>query len=114
MPLHVDVAVNADRVGSLHVGRLSRHGMDPDSVNLYAAVVSDRAPLFAHEWDAGALFLHRYGDGAFRCVELALAAVRVRDEQRVCVVCDGALAPDGVHVSPERHAEVLRALHIRV
>jgi hypothetical protein len=74
MPIYVQVKVNDDLIHNLAIGRMTKCGSQPDSINEYAVVIKDGIPT-NDEWDEGTLFLHRYGDGVDMCVQRALAAI---------------------------------------
>lgn len=91
MPIQVNVEVNGRPVEVLHIGRM-RGGTEPDSENLYSAVLKPVTPFMAErahsvglrtpvdypsnkEWDDGAKFVHRYGDGLTVCVAKAFQAI---------------------------------------
>lgn len=63
MPIQVRIALNEDTIDTYHIGRISRNGMDEDSVNEYAVVNQHPEPT-NNEWDAAPRFEHRYGDSA--------------------------------------------------
>lgn len=86
MPLDVTIAINGRPIHELHIGRLEG-GVTDDSVNTYAVVevtpprigaTADR--VSNRNWDEAPKFEHRYGDGAERCVELALETLRKKSE----------------------------------
>lgn len=74
MPIYVQVKVNDDLIHNLAIGRMTKSGSQPDSINEYAVVLKDGIPT-NDEWDKGTRFLHRYGDGVDMCVQRALAAI---------------------------------------
>ena len=61
MPVQVRIALNEDRLETFHIGRMTKLGMKPDSVNEYAVVNQEPEPTNA-QWDAAPRFTHRYGD----------------------------------------------------
>jgi hypothetical protein len=84
MPIQVYIEVNGRPVTTVHIGRL-KGSTDPGSVNTYSAVAKDSKVTALpegrryttdyptnHEWDNGAIFEHRYGDGIESCVAKAL------------------------------------------
>lgn len=79
MPLHVDIRINERLIEQVHIGRF-KGNTNPDSVNTYIATVegTDSSP----EWYAATAveFQHRYGDGAFVCVEKALQALNEKND----------------------------------
>ena len=83
MPFHVEISLNATHLQTLHVGRMSKNGMSPDSVNTYRTLLLDRRPRIEDSAD-GVLFTHRYGDGALVCVERALSALPTKRPPRRC------------------------------
>lgn len=79
MPIHVDIRINERLINQIHIGRLSG-GTGADDVNTYLAVEGDQ-PLVLPEWkQRGVEFEHRYGDGAEKCIELAIVALRDANE----------------------------------
>jgi hypothetical protein len=75
------------QVYTVHIGRL-KGSTDPGSVNTYSAVAKESKVTALpdgrrytidyptnHEWDNGAIFHHRYGEGIESCVAKALAAL---------------------------------------
>lgn len=76
MPLNVSIAINGSPISHFHIGRLAGN-TSPDSKNVYAVVESDRpddSQVTNEEWLAAPKFDHFYGDGAEKCVALALEA----------------------------------------
>ena len=61
MPVQIRIAVNEGVIETFHIGRLTKNGMDEDSINEYAVVNQEPEPTNA-QWDAAPRFLHRYGD----------------------------------------------------
>ena len=87
MPIHVDIRINDDLVQRVHIARMSRGGMQPDSINTYSVVVAEKEPVFRGDqpmkmefpaeptwlqWEEGQMFTHRYGDGVRVCIQKAL------------------------------------------
>lgn len=76
MPLNVTVSLNGTPLNNFHIGRL-KGGTEPDDVNLYAVVASDRpddSRIKYADWLNAPQFEHRYGDGFEVCVQKALQA----------------------------------------
>lgn len=74
MPLDVDIKINGRLITTFMIGRLDPlKGEDYNHNYLVRLMYSDRG---GHE-TPDAYFTHRYGDGATRCVENALAAYRI-------------------------------------
>lgn len=74
MPLHVKLSINNQVIDRIHIARMEPLG-DHDAVYKYRVVEGN----MAHElirYEEGTLFEHRYSDGAHRCVERALEALR--------------------------------------
>jgi hypothetical protein len=73
MPLHVDIRLNDKVIERLHIGRILGTE-EEDSENTYFAILGEY-PAWAMEWADGSYFTHRYGDGALKCIERAIAAI---------------------------------------
>lgn len=74
MPLHVDIRLNDRVIETLHIARILGTERE-DSENTYFATLGEY-PAWANEWvDGGSYFTHRYGDGALKCIERAIAAM---------------------------------------
>ena len=69
-PLNVTIDINGVRIERLKIGRVAGTA-DADSLNVYT--------VFDENGKALTMFTHLYGEGARRCVELALAALRVAE-----------------------------------
>lgn len=94
MPLHIDVKVNSDLVRRIHIARMTKNGMNPESINEYAVVDEIINPnSFAvknatetkvpeqWEWDLSDIrFFHRYGDDELSCLMKALVAVQENEK----------------------------------
>lgn len=61
MPIQVRISVNENVTETFHIGRLTRSGLNEDSINEYAVVNQHQEPT-PREWDAAPRFTHRYGD----------------------------------------------------
>lgn len=95
MPVHMDIRVNKTLVQRIHVSRMSRNGMQPDSINEYSVVVSEQEPVFLEnrtvyrfpeeptwlQWEQGVRFQHRYGDDATMLMLNALQALKSHSEE---------------------------------
>lgn len=82
MPLNVSIALNGRPITHFHIGRLSGD-TSADSINTYAVLSSnqpDDLQISNADWLAAPRFEHIYGDGAERCVQLALQAYLNSDE----------------------------------
>ena len=89
MPVHVDIRINNDLIHRIHIGRMEGTSMQPDSVNTYSVVDAVQEPKLIGEtivsvfpseptwfqWEEGAKFTHRYGDGALAVVLRGLEAL---------------------------------------
>jgi hypothetical protein len=91
MPLHIDVKVNDRQIHRINIARMTRNGMNDDSINEYAVVVSEQRRAYFEAWpfmkevfsdpeekdwdDSIIRFTHRQGDGALVCTMKALQAV---------------------------------------
>jgi len=84
MPIQVYIEVNGRPVTTVHIGRI-RGEAKADALNVYTAVAKESKVTALpdgrrytidyptnHEWDNGAVFEHRYGDGIESCVAKAL------------------------------------------
>lgn len=91
MPLHIDIRVNDNLVRRIHISRMTHNGMNPDSVNEYSVVVSEKESVIRQgrihkeyknypdwwEWDMSEIrFNHRYGDDDLTCLMKAIQAVK--------------------------------------
>lgn len=91
MPLHIDIRINDTLLRRLHIARMTKNGMAPDSINEYSVVVSDEESLVRHgrivkgfkdsadwwEWEISEIrFYHRYGDDELTLLMLAVQAVK--------------------------------------
>lgn len=81
MPLHVDIRINDTLIEQIHIGRW-KGGTRPDDVNTYLAVRGER-PTSEEAWLTGVSYTHRYGDGAEKCVSLALAALSNNNKKKL-------------------------------
>lgn len=79
MPIHVDIRINDNLINTIHIGRASGGGTQPDSINEYYAV-EGKVPEYLEGWLGGVKFKHRYGDGANICVMKALEALDKQDK----------------------------------
>ncbi len=92
MPIQVYIEINGNPITTIHVGRL-KGGTNSDDINVYTAVAKDSQVKHLpdgrrytidypsnHEWDNGAIFEHRYGDGVEACVERAIQALRAKED----------------------------------
>jgi len=103
MPVYVDVKVNEELVSRVYIARMSKNGLNPNSVNEYSAVVGQKEPFFHNErmcmefpaeptwlqWETGTRLHHQYGSGVLELVQRALhalepkvASARERDLQQ--------------------------------
>lgn len=96
MPVHVDIRINDELIHRIHIARMSRSGMQPDSVNTYSVVAGEKEPVFTEsgmrmgfpaeptwlQWEQGEKFTHRYGDDALICVQKALTVLNAENEER--------------------------------
>lgn len=74
MPIHVTIKINDHLLHEVHIGRIAGD-TNPNSKNVYVAVIGEE-PLRLENWkERGVLFNHRYGDGADVCVRKALKAL---------------------------------------
>lgn len=78
MPLHVDIRINERLIEKVHIGRFEGN-THPDTVNTYRATIEGED--YNPEWygETSVEFHHRYGDGAFVCVEKALQALNEKN-----------------------------------
>lgn len=68
MPLHVELNLNDDRLHKITIGRLEKYE-GREAEHLYIAILDDDYPNAVE-------FRHLYSDGALRCLERALQALR--------------------------------------
>lgn len=91
MPLHIDIRINDTLLRRLHIARMTKNGMTPDSINEYSVVVSGEESLVRNgrivkgfknsaewwEWEVSEIrFYHRYGDDELTLLMLAVQAVK--------------------------------------
>ena len=76
MPIEVSIKVNEREVSVLQIARVSG-GFDRNAgkTHTYSVLKQPKPPQRDAEWDAGAKFTHRYGDGVETCVRIALEAL---------------------------------------
>lgn len=87
MPLHIDVRINDEIIERLHIARLSKNGMQEQSVNEYGVIRSVKETAYNEsgvtikrfpkepewvDWLEAPSFEHRYGEEALVCVLRAL------------------------------------------
>jgi hypothetical protein len=68
VPLKVELNLNSDRLHNLTIGRLEEY-KGPDVEHEYIAILDD-------DYSTAVTFRHLYSDGALRCLERALQALR--------------------------------------
>lgn len=85
MPLHVEVRVNKNRIGTLHIGRTeslldknqtSGYLVTADAEGEYITLgdqFSDNVDYLV-DWSDGVPFAHKYSDGALVCVQKGIEA----------------------------------------
>lgn len=87
MPIHVEVKINHESIGTIHIGRTDQL-LTPDQTSGYlvttnaemadALTVGDIAYGnidYMVDWKGGIPFSHKYSDGALVCVRKAIEAL---------------------------------------
>lgn len=94
MPLHIDIRINDTLLKRLHIARMTKNGMSPESINEYSVVVSEKESVVRNgsivkefkdsadwwEWEVSEIrFYHRYGDDELTLLMLAVQAVKTHN-----------------------------------
>lgn len=78
MPLHIDIRLNQQLLGTVHIGRVEGDEQ-PNTVNTYRAVETRPGDYDIDFFGADSVeFTHRYGDGALICAQKAIEALTKR------------------------------------
>lgn len=97
MPLHIDIKINEKTIQRIHIARMTKNGMKPDSINEYAVVKGEETLYYDEDlgrlqrgvpkepdwldWENSTVrFNHRYGDSAQTCLLKALETMEAAEK----------------------------------